>query len=338
MRNYPMTEAEKQPGHEALDQAGTSATESVPAAPTIGPAAAIREMSTSAHPSEQFAAVTQTDDADRMTNLDREQAAEIAKFNIAVKLRMRQKTRRSFLVGGAAAVAGAAGWRWLTTRRQDDSLSWPFRRVLEINEQFARDYFRRGRLAPAFPPQEARVDRVNGDVGLEEEIDISGWKLAVEGLAPSGEPLVLPLDEIKKLPRVDMTTELKCIEGWSVVVRWAGARFSDFMAAYPPVSPGDDSAGVRAGREDLPPYVSVQTPDGSYYVGLEMESMLHPQTLLCYEMNGAPLTQEHGAPLRLVIPVKYGVKNIKRIGKITYMRQRPADYWAEQGYDWYIGL
>ena len=59
-----------------------------------------------------------------------------------------------------------------------------------------------------------------------------------------------------------------------------------------------------------------------------MESMLHPQTLLCYERNGAPLSQEHGAPLRLVIPVKYGVKNIKRIGTIRYCTQRPADYWA----------
>ena len=69
-----------------------------------------------------------------------------------------------------------------------------------------------------------------------------------------------------------------------------------------------------------------------------MESMLHPQSLLAYEINGAPLSDEHGAPLRLVTPVKYGVKNLKRIGTIRYSRARPADYWAEEGYDWYIGL
>src|SRR5438445_25196 len=80
-----------------------------------------------------------------------------------------------------------------------------------------------------------------------------------------------------------------------------------------------------------------ETPDGGYYVGLDMESALHPQTLLCYEMNGQPLTLAHGAPLRLVIPVKYGIKNIKRIGTIRFTNQRPADYWAEQGYDWYSG-
>jgi DMSO/TMAO reductase YedYZ molybdopterin-dependent catalytic subunit len=54
-------------------------------------------------------------------------------------------------------------------------------------------------------------------------------------------------------------------------------------------------------------------------------------------MNGQPLTPAHGAPLRLVITVKYGIKGIKRIGRIRFMDQRPADYWAERGYDWYSG-
>ena len=82
----------------------------------------------------------------------------------------------------------------------------------------------------------------------------------------------------------------------------------------------------------------METPDRGYYVGLDMESALHPQTLLAYELYGAPLTWPHGAPLRLAIPVKYGVKNIKRIGAIRYTNVRPADFWAEQGYDWYAGL
>jgi DMSO/TMAO reductase YedYZ molybdopterin-dependent catalytic subunit len=68
-----------------------------------------------------------------------------------------------------------------------------------------------------------------------------------------------------------------------------------------------------------------------------MASAVHPQTLLCYEMDGRPLTPEHGAPLRLVIPVKYGIKNLKQIGTIRFTDVRPADYWAERGYDWYAG-
>ena len=59
---------------------------------------------------------------------------------------------------------------------------------------------------------------------------------------------------------------------------------------------------------------------------------------LAWDMNGKPLEDRHGAPLRLVMPVKYGIKNIKRIGRIEYTDERPSDYWFEQGYDYYSGL
>ena len=262
---------------------------------------------------------------------------ELEVWNEQVRRRMRQKSRRSFLGWGAGLVAGVGAFGWLTTRREIDGVPWPFRKTLEVNEELARDYFSAGRLSPAFNPDRVSADRVNGDIGIEDDVDVATWKLDLQGLASGDEPLRLGLDAIKKLPYTRMTTEFKCIEGWSVVVEWAGARFADFMKTYPPQtrSGGDFSLNHP---EDLPPYVSMATPDGGYYVGLDMESMLHPQTLLCYERNGAPLSQEHGAPLRLVIPVKYGVKNIKRIGAIRYSTLRPADYWAERGYDWYIGL
>ncbi len=250
---------------------------------------------------------------------------------------MRQKSRRSFLGMGVGIAAGFEVFRWLTSRREIDAVPWPFRNTLELNEQLARDYFKTGILSPAFDPSQVSADQVNGYIGLEEDIDVAAWKLEIQGLASQDTPLTLGLDAIKDLPRIQMTTEFKCIEGWSVVVTWAGARFADFMKAYPP--PTRSGYGLSLDRpEDLPPYVSVRTPGGAYCVGLDMESILHPQTLLCYERNGAPLSQEHGPPLRLVIPVKYGVKNIKRIGTIRYSTLRPADYWAEQGYDWYVGL
>ncbi len=150
--------------------------------------------------------------------------------------------------------------------------------------------------------------------------------------------LLLTLDDIRGLPRVEMTTELKCIEGWSTIVNWAGASFADFAARYqPPTREGGGAPDVRARPQALVRYVGLETPDGGYYVGMDMASALHPQTLLCYEMNGRPLTPEHGAPLRLVTPVKYGIKHIKRIGRITFTDERPGDFWAERGYDWYSG-
>lgn len=262
---------------------------------------------------------------------------DLAAWNEQVRRRMRQQSRRGFLGLAAGFAAGFGAWKWLSSRREIDGIPWPFRKTLETNEQLALDYFNPRRLAPTFAPERIGADRLNGDEGLKDKIEVAAWKLQVDGLASQEGPLMLSLDAIKALPRVDMVTELKCIEGWSVVVKWAGARFTDFMRAYPPQTISGDPFDFDS-SDDFPPYVGMTTPDGGYYVGLDMESMLHPQTLLCYEMNGSPLSDKHGAPLRLVIPVKYGVKNIKRIGTIGYSARRPADYWAEQGYDWYIGL
>jgi len=75
-----------------------------------------------------------------------------------------------------------------------------------------------------------------------------------------------------------------------------------------------------------------------YFVSLDLSTARHPQTLLATHLNGKPLTVEHGAPLRLVAPVKLGLKNIKAITRITYTRDEPADYWAERGYSRYDGI
>jgi DMSO/TMAO reductase YedYZ molybdopterin-dependent catalytic subunit len=139
----------------------------------------------------------------------------------------------------------------------------------------------------------------------------------------------LSLADLKNLPEVTQTTEFKCVEGWSVIVNWSGARLVDFLKKYPP--PPDTQ------------YIAMRSePEGWesewYYVGLDMPSCQHPQALLAWQMNGKDLTPEHGAPLRLVLPHKYGTKNIKLITHITYTNERPKDYWADNGYDWYAGL
>jgi DMSO/TMAO reductase YedYZ molybdopterin-dependent catalytic subunit len=192
-------------------------------------------------------------------------------------------------------------------------------------------------MAPTFDKSQVSPARFNGGEGLINRFDPADWSLQVENVYDEDGPLTLTLDDIKNLPRHEFTTQLCCIEGWSIIVTWAGAKFSDFAAKYMPPSQGEDAPSMES-PQDLVRYVYMETPDKGYYVGLDMQSMLHPQTLLCYEMNGKPLENEHGAPLRLVIPVKYGIKNIKRIGLIRYTNIRPADYWAEQGYDWYAGL
>ena len=69
-----------------------------------------------------------------------------------------------------------------------------------------------------------------------------------------------------------------------------------------------------------------------------MPSALHTQTLLCYEAYGKPLTIEHGAPLRIVVPTKLGYKSAKWVRKIVVTNDKPGGYWEDQGYDWFAGI
>lgn len=251
------------------------------------------------------------------------------------KRQMFAKSRRNFLVGGAAALIGIVGWRWMSS----ETKTGLYRRAFEFNEKISQIFFSPKKLAKEFRPDQVTPTRTNGFAGLEGEFDASTWTLAVAGLAGRADDLILTLDEIKKLPRTEMITEFKCIEGWSYVVKWAGVRFSDFAAKYSPKTQNGSEPDVANRPHELVQYVSMTTPDQQYYVGWDMPSILHPQTLLAYEMNGEPLKPENGAPLRIASPTKYGIKQIKRIGRIEFTDERPRDFWAEPqwGYDWYSG-
>jgi hypothetical protein len=148
-------------------------------------------------------------------------------------------------------------------------------------------------------------------------------------LAAGTAGLLLTMDDVTKLPRHELVTQFKCIEGWSEIVHWGGVRLADFLEAYPP-------AKNAQGRE--PKYVYMETPDGDYYCGFNLNECRHPQSLLVTEMMGRPLEAWHGAPMRLHMPIKYGYKQIKRIGLIAYTDEKPDDYWTKLGYDWYAGI
>lgn len=248
---------------------------------------------------------------------------------------IRRMTRRGLLVMAGSIGAGIVGYKWLRSRPRDAGVEWPLRRTLEVNERLSRAYFSRARLSPTFSKNDITRARINGHQGLDVKANHSTWRLNLEGLATG--VASVGIAEIRALPRREMITELRCIEGWSTIVQWTGARLSDLMTRFPPITRDGRAPNIEGQPENLASYVSMETPGRGYYVGLDMESALHPQTLLVYEMNGQPLNWHHGAPLRLAIPVKYGIKNIKRIGTIRYTNVRPADFWADRGYDWYAG-
>ena len=237
---------------------------------------------------------------------------------------LRRRSRRGFLVAGLAAAGGVGAYEWLTRTGSINGAPWPQRRVLEFDEKIAHQYLSNGHLMPTYRPDQVTYLKPNGTYGLDSDLNAAAWKLAVS--SDESDAIHLNLSDVMNLPKRQLVTGFCCIEGWNAVAGWGGARFSDFTKKFfPPGRP-------------LPKYVYLATPDEEYYVGLDMKSAMHPQTLLAYELNGKPLAPEHGAPLRLAIPVKYGIKNIKRIGSIVYTNDKPDDYWAEEGYDWFAGL
>lgn len=239
---------------------------------------------------------------------------------------LRGRSRRNFFALAAGTALSVGGWEWLNSRADEGDVPGPFRRALELNEKVTgRALFDDAHRAPEFAPSRVQELQPNGDIGLENELDAKNWRLEVAAWGNTAPSRSFTLADIRLLPKVEQTIEFKCIEGWSAISSWGGVRLSDFAARFIP--------GFERAR-----YVGMTTPDRKYYVGLDAASALHPQTLLAFEKEGRPLEDEHGAPLRLIIPVKYGIKNLKRIGSIFFSDVRPADYWAEQGYDYYAGL
>jgi DMSO/TMAO reductase YedYZ molybdopterin-dependent catalytic subunit len=219
---------------------------------------------------------------------------------------------------------GICVWSWLNHQPKVDDTLKPLRAGLNIDEKIFTGLFNQNKLVKEYPKTDAaKYVRVNGDDGMSAGFDPSTWKLKV--VKANGDTLFITLDDMKKLPKTEVVFNFKCIEGWNQISWWSGVRFSDFAKHY-----GLD-------KESSLKYVGMKTPDGGYYVGIDMPSALQPQTILCYEMNGLPLPMNQGYPLRLIIPVKYGVKHIKRIGTIFFSNEKPADYWAERGYDYYTG-
>jgi DMSO/TMAO reductase YedYZ molybdopterin-dependent catalytic subunit len=116
------------------------------------------------------------------------------------------------------------------------------------------------------------------------------------------------------------------VEGWDVIGSFGGTRASDFLRSI--------------GADTSARFLEAECVDG-YYESIDMATVLHPQTLFCYEMYGKPLDRGHGAPLRLQMPTKLGYKQAKYLDTIRVSNVLRADkrgYWEDQGYDWYGGL
>jgi DMSO/TMAO reductase YedYZ molybdopterin-dependent catalytic subunit len=196
---------------------------------------------------------------------------------------------------------------------------------LGFSDWASKQLFRRGHLAPTFRDSELtpfeRFPINDYDVD-DPGVIVENWTLTVSGAVQK--PGEYRLAQIQALPRIRQNTRHVCVEGWDVIGRFGGARLSDFLGMI--------------GADTSARFVTVGCAD-DYYESLDMETALHPQTLLCYEMYDQPLTREHGAPLRLNVATMIGYKQAKYLTdlRVTNVLDK-AGYWEDQGYSSFYRL
>ena len=256
---------------------------------------------------------------------------------------LRYRTRRDLLLFSAGAVAAAAGAGFLlpqTTlsrmgvRRDMNSRGkeWLLNKALRIDDDVAEALYSRNRMVPTYTKSQITPIKNNYNGATPDPGYISEWNLTLDGLA-SGLSVSLDIRKLmNRFPIHEQITRLVCVEGWSAIAWWAGLRFDDLLRAYPPKSQ------AKWARVESSVNLDASGNPDPYFVSIDLATARHPQTLLATHFNGQPLTVEHGAPLRLLVPVKLGLKNVKAITRITYSAEEPRDYWAPYGYSFYDGI
>jgi DMSO/TMAO reductase YedYZ molybdopterin-dependent catalytic subunit len=255
---------------------------------------------------------------------------------------LRYRTRREVLLFGIGAVAAAgAGFLLPQTtlsrmgvRRNINASGkeWLLNKALRIDDDVAEALYSRNRMVPTYSKSQITPIKNNYNGATPDSGYISGWNLTVDGLA-SGVRISLDIHKLmNRFPVHEQVTRLVCVEGWSAIAWSAGLRFGDLLRAYPPISQ------AKWARVESSVNLDASGNPDPYFASIDLATARHPQTLLATHLSGQPLTVEHGAPLRLLVPVKLGLKNVKAITKITYSTEEPRDYWAQYGYSFYDGI
>ena len=166
------------------------------------------------------------------------------------------------------------------------------------------------------------------------------WTVAIEGEVKK--PKVFDLDELLKLsPMEERIYRLRCVEGWSMVIPWVGYSMAELIKRVEPTGNAKFVEFVTLADPKTMPFVGSRVLDWPYVEGLRLDEAMHPLTLLGFGMYGEVLPNQNGAPVRLVVPWKYGFKSAKSIVKIRFVEKQPRTAWvkaAAQEYGFYSNV
>jgi DMSO/TMAO reductase YedYZ molybdopterin-dependent catalytic subunit len=200
-------------------------------------------------------------------------------------------------------------------------------------------------LAQEFTEADISADfRANGSTDPDDDAyqtfaqsGFKDWRLQVDGLVER--PVQLSLGELRALPARTQITRHDCVEGWSCIGKWTGVPLSIVL----------QRAGLKPDARYIVFYCADSTGQwldaaDKYYESIDMIDAFHPQTILAYDMNGAPLGIPHGAPLRVRLERQLGYKMAKYIMRIEAVESFQGiagghgSYWADRNYEWYAGI
>jgi len=166
------------------------------------------------------------------------------------------------------------------------------------------------------------------------------WTVSIEGLVK--QPKTYGIEDLLKLSaQEERIYRMRCVEGWSMVIPWVGYSLAELIKKVEPLSSAKYVEFVTLADPKTMPFVGSRVLDWPYVEGLRMDEAMHPLTLLTFGMYGEVLPNQNGAPVRLVVPWKYGFKSGKSIVKIRFTDKEPRTAWnkaAAQEYGFYSNV
>ena len=229
--------------------------------------------------------------------------------------------RRRFLAGGASlgALTLLTGCSIVDESSAETFLS----QISKFNDWVQAAIFNPNALAPTFP--ESAITKpfpFNAYYDLDDapEIDAKDWSLEVSGLVDNKKSWTL--NELYALPQEKQITRHICVEGWSAIGSWTGARLSDFLK--------------RIGADTRAKYVWFRCAEG-YTSPLDMATALHPQTQMTFKFADQILPKAYGYPMKIRVPTKLGFKNPKYVIAMEVTNEYKGGYWENQGYNSFSG-
>jgi len=235
---------------------------------------------------------------------------------------MPDPARRHFLRG--AASVGALALLTGCDIIDGDTAENVLRKVSSFNDKVQAALFNPDKLAPTYSESDiTRPFPFNAYYSLAEApvVDPATYRLELAGMIDNKKPWTL--DALHRLPEHSQITRHVCVEGWSAIGSWQGARLSDFLQ--------------RIGADTRAKYIFFKCAEG-YTNTIDMATALHPQTQMSFKYDNKLLPRAYGFPMKIRMPTKLGFKQPKYVVAMEVTNENRGGYWANQGYNWFSGL